>query len=209
MRHPSIGVSLIVIALLFGSLPIKPVDRPGLSLGWQVTVLIAFLGILLRWGPRIPRAGYVGWALMPSIAVFLTSLVSCEVVEGYRTIALWLIVIVVLILFLLVSRYKPVATGSARLRKVTYSAMIVFGLSFSWAGHIAIGSMRAGDFWHLDVAYLRRIILPHPYDYYIVFIGIRGVVWSSLLCVVVLATTYFLMRHSEEKRAATYLHKSG
>lgn len=147
------------------------------------------------------NAGYIGWAVMPSLAVFLTSLLNGGVGEGYQTIELWLIVLAVLVVSLAVSKSKPTAIPSARLRKVTLSATIVFGVSLKWASHISIGMMRGGDFWHLDAAYLGRVILPHPYDYYIIFVGVRMVVWSSLLCVVATAAIYFAMRNAEERRA--------
>ena len=119
MKHPAITATLIVIALLFASLPIEPEGRPGLPLGWYLTVMIILLGVLLKWGPRISRAGYIGWAVMPSLAVFLTSLLNGGVGEGYQTIELWLIVLAVLVVSLAVSKSKPTAIPSARLRKVT------------------------------------------------------------------------------------------
>src|ERR1700689_1880021 len=96
MKLPAITATLIVIALLFASLPIKPDGRPGLPLGWYLTVMITLLGVLLKGGPRISGAAYIGRAVMPSLALFLTSLLNSAVGEGYETIELWLIVLVVL-----------------------------------------------------------------------------------------------------------------
>jgi hypothetical protein len=194
-RGPQVLAILVTFLLLVVSLPFGD----GLSLRWFSALLLLLVSALLKWGPRLLALGFARIGVLGALAVFLSSLINRSVERG-DGVVIGTVIGILLLLFIIVSRSEAMTATSAYLRTFTLCSMALLTLSLKWSGHRVMASMKQGDFWMVNVPFLNRLVLPHPYDFYIVSRLIPCIVLVSLVCSVMGSGLYFLRRNSELKR---------
>jgi hypothetical protein len=78
-----------------------------------------------------------------------------------------------------------------------FSAIALFGLCSRIAGHRHFANMKDGDFFVVWLPFRLSIILPHPYDFYVVGDLITRLLWISMVAAIVLSGAYFWRRNAE------------
>lgn len=199
------GWLILICVIAFVALPLMDNSLPR---GWRIALAVVFSAALLRWGPRSPKNHLIRWGLMCSGGVFLTILlnnlasrggVAKEDVQG--TVASFTAIGVAIVLFLTVSRPNLVGALPTRLRRLTVTSIMIFAALINWASHAAIATMKRGDFYIVGSAlWVNFIVLPHPYDYYLVMSWLPISVGISFVAMLIFALMYFVVFVRENRR---------
>jgi hypothetical protein len=192
-RAPKVLAVLVILLFLFASLPEPP-------LGWVSALLfllvpLVLVPVLLKWGPSLPSVGRLRIAIFVSAAVFVASLLSraaeFEDSEHGVFVATTCVVLVLTALLIACSRFTPETWKSSLLRIGVFSAIALFGLCSRIARHRHFANMKDGDFFVVWLPFRLSIILPHPYDFYVVGNLITRLLWISMVAAIVLSGAYF------------------
>jgi len=187
-----IGTVLLVIS----SLPLASgVPPAAIWIGFLIVVFFLWWA-LLKWGPSIANIGHVRVALMGGVALFVSSVVA-RGIEAGDFLPVTLLIASLVGLFLAASTLKPAATGSSRLRLVLFLAMTLSCIALKAMLQSGLSSISEGDFWMIDLPFKQALILPHPYDFYVVKRFLPFLLVVSLLVSVVCSGLYFWKRHAE------------
>lgn len=183
-----------VVWLVVAFLPLIsiPLEWYKLGLTRSTLLLSSLLGLLLWWGPAVPGARYVRWLVMFSLATFTSVLLNGTYhAELYaETIALWCALFLALFLVMAVSKLQRTGKKWEKLRKTIFCFAICFALSANWVVHTSFSTTKWGCLWILDLPFQNAIILPSPYDYYIISVSLRLIALASWLLLVTSAVTY-------------------
>lgn len=142
-----------------------------------------FIGAcLFKFGPDSPSGTTRRRILRSGMAALFVGLF----VSGTRSPTGGIIVVLpVLVFWFSLIRYRPAARWGLWLRKMAYTAMLVWAGSAYLMLHTAMSCGRWGCFWTVDLPFGLWVRLPHPYDYYITYQLTRYLTLVSLLSTVV------------------------
>jgi hypothetical protein len=188
--------TLVTLLFLFASLPEPPLGWFSRLLLFLVPVLL--MPVLLKWGPSLPSIGYLRVAILISAALFAASLLSRAAERGDLG-EVGFTVTVLIALVIICGRQTPKARKSSLLRVGVFSAIALFGLCLRIALYSSFANMKRGDFWVAWLPFQQSLILPPPYDFYIVARLIPALLWMSLLAALIFSGLYFWQRNSEAK----------
>jgi len=176
-----------IVMLLLGTVP-TPIHSATPLIG-AVALLIWLL--LLRYGPPTRSGKSLRIALYGVMAVFVGSLVNIASDRGDWISPVF--IAGVLTLWVLLGKYPPWSPRAAILRSVTFIAILVFAVSISFGLRSGYSYMRQGCFWTIHLPFRQMILLPRPYDYYVVH-QFLPILCSASLEVVVVSSVPFLIR---------------
>jgi hypothetical protein len=91
--------------------------------------------------------------------------------------------------------FPPSTRLGVQLRKILITAALIFGLANLWMTHTGLATMRRGDFWIFS-AFGRDYLLPHPFDYALIYEFPKLVVEISLLGFLSCFGAYWLKRRA-------------
>jgi hypothetical protein len=180
--------SLATVVFLLGSLPLGD----GLGPVWWGVLLLLLSGALVRWGPELSSAGAGRIPLLVSVAVFTTSMLSSAEARG-ELLLISIICTTTLIVLGGLLRLVPTTASLSRLRVAALVAIAAFAFCLRTALHSGLACMKQGDFWVVDLPFKQALILPHPYDFYVVERGVRLFLWAAMLASLGVSALYFYL----------------
>jgi hypothetical protein len=83
-----------------------------------------------------------------------------------------------------------------------FSQSVLFGLCLRIAIYRNFANTKQGDFFVVWLPFRLSMILPHPYDFYVVSTLVTKLLWIWFLTALVFAGLYFWQRNLELKKKA-------
>ena len=188
-RTSPLITTLATLVFLLSSLPLGA----GLSPVWWASLLLLLGGVLVKWGPALSSLGAGRIPLLLSVAVFTTSILSRAAERGEFLLVSTLCA-AALALAATLCRLAPRNVTSSRLRLAALVAIGAFALCLRTALHSSMSSMKQGDFWVVDLPFQHALVLPHPYDFYVVARFFPLLLWASMLASMIGSGLYLWLR---------------
>ncbi len=188
-RISPIITTLATLLFLLGSLPLSD----GLPLVWSASLLLLLSGVLVKWGPVLSSLGSGRIPLLLSVAVFTTSILSRAAERG-DLLPVSIMCAAALVLVVICCRLAPRSETSSRLRVAALVAIGAFALCLRTALYSNFASMKQGDFWVVDLPFKQVLVLPHPYDFYVVARFLPLLLWAAMLASMLGSGLYLWLR---------------
>jgi hypothetical protein len=188
-RTSLILTTLATLLFLLGSLPLGD----GLHLVWSVSLLLLLSGVLAKWGPPLSSLGAGRIPLLGSVALFTTSILSRAADRG-ELFQVSIMCAAALVLAGTLCRLAPHSVTSSRLRVAVLAAIGGFALCLRTGLYSSFVSMKQGDFWVVDLPFKLALVLPHPYDFYVVARFFPLFLWASMLVSIIGSGLYLWLR---------------
>ena len=200
--RPKIVAVIGIVVLLLGSIPTPP--HPTTAYIGAVAVPIWLL--LIKYGPPTRVGAVLRVVLLGAVTIFVASQVNAASDKNDWIVPVVIVVIAgVLILSVLVAKYPPWSRRVAILRRSAFTSIAVFAVSIYCVVRSGYSLMWQGCFFTVDLPFRQMILLPWPYDYYVVHLFLPILCVTSLTVPVVSSASFVLMRrvHVQRERIAT------